>query len=135
MGYICNGTYCQFNACGADSGNGAFNSFCDVTGTDDGTCIPSTLNGATIGQCMQGGTATTCCNGDATRPGPNGPLSSICEAGLICSSTPTGECGAVCDPSKRRFACPAGLSCDFVLDDAITGGCFGQNICKSDGGD
>ncbi len=134
LGYACNGTYCQFNTCGADSGNGSFNSTCDVIGIDDGTCVPSKLNGMTIGKCYQGGTASTCCNGNGLRPPSDteAGFAEICEAGFICSGTPTGECGAICTPHMHE--CPQGQFCAFELDDEITGGCFGQNICKSDGG-
>jgi len=126
LGYVCNGTYCQFNACGPGTGNGSFNSFCDVTGTDDGTCVPFTLNGVTVGECYEGGTSTTCCDGNPfSRTDTAANMPNICVAGSICSSETddSGECGEVCDPSKRR-SCPEGLGCAVMVGDEITGGCF-----------
>ncbi len=131
LGYVCNGTYCQFNACGSDTGNGSFNATCNVAGIDDGTCIPFSLNGTTIGECFQGGTSTECCDGLASRTDTSAKMPNVCVAGSICSggADVSGECGPVCDPSKRR-PCPTDLFCAVLVGDEITGGCFGEtSVC------
>jgi hypothetical protein len=130
LGYLCNGTYCQFNECGPGTGNGSFNSFCDVAGTNDGTCIPLTVGGVEVGQCFQGGASTTCCNSTDGRTGSSSSMLSVCVAGAICSGGTTGECGPVCDPMVG--GCPPGDFCAFEVNDSLTGGCFGPtSVCPS----
>jgi hypothetical protein len=124
--YVCNGTYCQFNTCGGQTGNGAFNSTCNVTGTNDGTCVPFEVDGGTVGECVKGGTATTCCNQDATPA----EADLLCAAGTICSALEGGECGEICDPFNP--SCPPGQICAFEVNDFQTGGCF--NVDVADGG-
>lgn len=120
---ICNGTYCHINACGGSTGNGSYNSFCNVVGTDDGSCIPlEQANGTESGVCAQGGTATTTCNYDANRNEP----AEVCVAGMVCIGGGIGSggvCGDVCDPNQGG-PCPAGQQCAFTVDDPLAGACY-----------
>ena len=120
---VCNGTNCQLDACGPGTGNGAYNSFCQVTSPNDGSCIPLQLsNGTVYGVCAQGGSAATSCNATANRL----DLAEVCQAGMVCIGGAIGTggvCGDVCDP-KAGGPCPPGQSCAFTVDDPLAGACY-----------
>jgi hypothetical protein len=131
LGYLCNGAYCQFNECGPGTGNGDYNSFCNVVGTDDGTCIPIMVGGVEVGQCRQGGASMTCCSANASRTNTSAQMTSVCVAGSICSGGQNGQCGPVCDPNQGGGCAPSTF-CAVELGDNLTGGCFGSaSLCPS----
>ncbi|MHB8417347.1 MAG: hypothetical protein ACYDCL_04680 [Myxococcales bacterium] len=120
---VCNGTNCKLDPCGPGTGNGSYNSFCSVTGTDDGSCIPLQLaDGTVYGVCAQGGSAATSCNATANRQN----LAEVCQAGMVCIGGAIGTggvCGDVCDPNQGG-PCPAGQLCAFTVDDPLAGACY-----------
>ncbi len=115
------------NGCGPGTGNGSFNSTCNVVGTDDGTCTPLLLaDGGTLGVCAQGGTATSTCNSDANRL----DLIQVCGPGQTCVGGAIGLggiCGDVCDPQLGATGggrCTGGELCAIEVDDPLTGACY-----------
>jgi hypothetical protein len=120
---VCNGANCHLNGCGGSTGNGSYNSFCNVVGVDDGTCIPlQQANGTAYGVCAQGGSAETACNATANRS----ELSEDCVAGMVCIGGAIGTggvCGDACDPNQGG-PCPAGQDCAFTVDDPLAGACY-----------
>ncbi len=121
---ICNGTNCQLNACGPGTGNGSYNSFCNVVGTNDGTCTPLQLaNGTVYGVCGQGGSASTACDYAANRQ----DLAQVCQADFVCIGGAIGQggvCGQACDPNGGALGCPAGQQCALTVDDPLAGACY-----------
>jgi hypothetical protein len=109
---------CGFNSCGPED----FNSVCDATGTDDGTCVPETFDGVTsVGICIQGGTATTSCNPEGTRTDP----AQLCTPGSWCIGVgPVGECNLLCDPGTG-IGCPFDQFCTAIVDEPDLGICIG----------
>jgi hypothetical protein len=120
---VCNGANCQLDGCGPGTGNGSYNSFCTVTSTDDGSCIPLQLTDGTVyGVCAQGGSAVTTCNATANRE----DLSQVCQGGMVCIGGAIGTggvCGDVCDPNQGG-PCPSGQECAFTVDDPLAGACY-----------
>ncbi len=117
----CIGGFCRLNQCGSATGNGSFNSLCDVIGLNDGTCVPFQYNGTITGLCYQGGTATSACNPTANRT----DLSADCIAGDVCVGGAIGSggfCGLACTPNGPN-TCPPRQGCAITVNDPTAGAC------------
>jgi hypothetical protein len=98
----CQNGFCSVNQCGGNTGNGTFDSTCNVLGTNDGTCEPLTLNDgiSSVGYCVQAGSAAGNCDPSASRITP---ASQICPAGELCFGgveTFGGTCNQLCNPQS-----------------------------------
>lgn len=115
---------CAVNVCGGATGNGSFNSTCNVEGQGDGTCEPLTLDGglSSVGYCSQAGVASGGCDPSASR---GTAPSEICPPGALCFggvATFGGTCNQLCDPVGG--ACPAGQFCSGIVDEPDLGVCL-----------
>ncbi|MHB8420039.1 MAG: hypothetical protein ACYDCL_18345 [Myxococcales bacterium] len=125
---ICQRGSCQPNVCGLAFGpqNGSLDGTCNSVGTNDGSCIPISLQGFSLGLCFQGGTATASCNPQAERPN----LSESCPAGQFCAGA---TCAPLCNPNGS-VTCPSGDQCYGAgSTDPALGFCFPSGGSTSGG--
>jgi hypothetical protein len=115
----CAGDVCSVAACGADSGNGTYDSSCSMGDqASDGTCV------VLVG--VDGGDAAICEQAGASDGGclDNGALrsqsSDLCLPGDVCAG---GQCSQLCDPTTP---CPATQSCFMFATNPPSGLCFSQ---------
>jgi hypothetical protein len=118
------GDICTTNGCGPGTGNGSFNSTCNVNGTNDGTCEPELLGDTSVGWCYLGGDATFDAGGcDPTAAADD--LADLCPPGSLCygASEEVGSCSELCDPNSGS-GCPSGSFCAGIVDQPDLGVCI-----------
>jgi hypothetical protein len=116
------GSVCVTHGCGGDTGNGSFNSTCNVDGTGDGTCEPELLGDTSVGWCFLGGTSGFDA-GDCDLL-PTTEASELCPPGSLCFGVVTGSCNVLCDPDTGT-GCPSGSVCVGIIDQPDLGVCIG----------
>jgi hypothetical protein len=103
---ICVSGACQPNLCGASANNGTLDSTCNVVGSNDGSCLPATVDGQNIGLCSQEGPEDAGCSPSATRT----TIATACQAGEVCVASFGDSCGVLCDPFAFE-PCGVGVPC------------------------
>ena len=121
---LCSGSVCSINQCGNATGNGVFDGLCNAVGTNDGTCMPLTLDAglSSIGYCYQGGSSLGNCNPSATRS----DLQRVCTPGFGCfggSLTFGGTCNQLCAVNAGG-TCPPGQVCSGIVNEPDLGICI-----------